>query len=77
MSGGTVVVGEAIAAGAIVDDGVVVEDVAGTVVDSVPVDSSAPAESRVAYDQYPRVVAAAAPAKMSCRRVSSDSLPSS
>ena len=36
-----------------------------------------PAEPRVAYAQYPKVVAAAAPAKTKCRRVSSGSRPSS
>jgi hypothetical protein len=77
VSGATVVVGEATATGATVDDGVVVEVVGAVVVDATLVDSSAPAEPRVAYAQYPKVVAAAAPAKMKCRRVSSGSRPSS
>ncbi len=52
MSGGTVVVGDATARGAAVDDGeTVVVVVADVVVDATPVDFSAPAEPCVEYDQ--------------------------
>jgi len=53
VSGGTVVVGDATARGAAVDDGetVVVVVVADVVVDATPVDFSAPAEPCVEYDQ--------------------------
>jgi hypothetical protein len=52
VSGGTVVVGDATARGAAVDDGeTVVVVVADVVVDATPVDFSAPAEPCVEYDQ--------------------------
>jgi hypothetical protein len=77
VRGRTVVVGAAAAAGGIVDGVVVEAGVVVEVVDAVRVDSSALDDPPVAYDQYPSVAAAAAPANTKCRRVNSGSLLSS